>query len=93
SHYTLQLSSSSNYDNLTGWAKKENLKNYVVYETTRKGHPLYSLVSGVSTSEEKAKKAVTTYPTNSKGQKLSAIPPTPGTTPLYNYKRIAKKGG
>lgn len=26
SHYTLQLSSSSNYDNLNGWAKKENLK-------------------------------------------------------------------
>lgn len=39
SHYTLQLSSSSNYDNLNGWAKKENLKNYVVYETTRNGQP------------------------------------------------------
>lgn len=26
SHYTLQLSGSSNYDNLNGWAKKENLK-------------------------------------------------------------------
>ncbi len=41
SHYTLQLSSSSNYDNLNGWAKKENLKNYVVYETTRNGQPWY----------------------------------------------------
>ncbi|SQB37023.1 DamX protein [Citrobacter koseri] len=39
SHYTLQLSSSSNYDNLNGWAKKENLKNYVVYQTTRNGQP------------------------------------------------------
>ncbi|VEA43230.1 DamX protein [Salmonella enterica subsp. enterica] len=46
SHYTLQLSSSSNYDNLNGWAKKENLKNYVVYETTRNGQPWYVLVTG-----------------------------------------------
>ncbi|HAP81278.1 MAG TPA: cell division protein DamX, partial [Enterobacteriaceae bacterium] len=27
SHYTLQLSSSSNYNNLNAWAKKESLKN------------------------------------------------------------------
>ncbi|WP_181942973.1 SPOR domain-containing protein, partial [Klebsiella pneumoniae] len=58
SHYTLQLSSSSNYDNLNGWAKKENLKNYVVYETTRNGQPWYVLVSGVYASKEEAKKAV-----------------------------------
>ncbi|BDY98027.1 hypothetical protein MUTS15_66840 [Escherichia coli] len=56
SHYTLQLSSSSNYDNLNGWAKKENLKNYVVYETTRNGQPWYVLVSGVYASKEEAKK-------------------------------------
>ncbi|MDI7037181.1 cell division protein DamX, partial [Escherichia coli] len=47
SHYTMQLSSSSNYDNLNGWSKKENLKNFVVYETTRNGQPLYVLASGV----------------------------------------------
>ncbi|TGB79742.1 cell division protein DamX [Escherichia sp. E4694] len=62
SHYTLQLSSSSNYDNLNGWAKKENLKNYVVYETTRNGQPWYVLVSGVYASKEEAKKAVSTLP-------------------------------
>ena len=62
SHYTLQLSSSSNYDNLNGWAKKENLKNYVVYETTRNGQPWYVLVSGVYASKEGAKKAVSTLP-------------------------------
>lgn len=62
SHYTLQLSSSSNYDNLNGWAKKENLKNYVVYETTRNGQPWYVLVSGVYSSKEEAKKAVSTLP-------------------------------
>lgn len=56
SHYTLQLSSSSNYDNLNGWAKKENLKNYVVYETTRNGQPWYVTVSGVYASKEEAKK-------------------------------------
>ena len=62
SHYTLQLSSSSNYDNLNGWAKKENLKNYVVYETSRNGQPWYVLVSGIYASKDDAKKAVTTLP-------------------------------
>ncbi|SUG53482.1 DamX protein [Salmonella enterica subsp. diarizonae] len=52
SHYTLQLSSSSNYDNLNRWAKKENLKNYVVYETTRNGQPWYVLVTGVYASKK-----------------------------------------
>ncbi|HGJ1437676.1 TPA: cell division protein DamX [Salmonella enterica subsp. enterica serovar Newport] len=60
SHYTLQLSSSSNYDNLNGWAKKENLKNYVVYETTRNGQPWYVLVTGMYASKEDAKRAVST---------------------------------
>ncbi|CBG91130.1 cell division protein DamX [Citrobacter rodentium] len=62
SHYTLQLSSSSNYDNLNGWAKKENLKNYVVYQTTRNGQPWYVLVSGVYASKDEAKRAVSTLP-------------------------------
>ena len=62
SHYTLQLSSSSNYDNLNGWAKKENLKNYVVYETSRNGQPWYVLVSGIYASKDEAKRAVTTLP-------------------------------
>ena len=62
SHYTLQLSSSSNYDNLNGWAKKENLKNYVVYETSRNGQPWYVLVSGIYASKDDAKNAVTTLP-------------------------------
>ncbi|EHB8845978.1 cell division protein DamX [Salmonella enterica subsp. enterica serovar Alachua] len=62
SHYTLQLSSSSNYDNLNGWAKKENLKNYVVYETMRNGQPWYVLVTGMYASKEDAKRAVSTLP-------------------------------
>ncbi|EGI9329534.1 cell division protein DamX [Salmonella enterica subsp. enterica serovar Senftenberg] len=62
SYYTLQLSSSSNYDNLNGWAKKENLKNYVVYETTRNGQPWYVLVTGMYASKEDAKRAVSTLP-------------------------------
>lgn len=62
SHYTLQLSSSSNYDNLNGWAKKENLKNYVVYETTRNGQPWYVLVTGMYASKEDDKRAVSTLP-------------------------------
>ncbi|WP_110877069.1 cell division protein DamX [Franconibacter helveticus] len=62
SHYTLQLSSSSNYNNLNAWAKKENLKNYVVYQTTRNGQPWYVLVSGVYASKDEAKRAVSTLP-------------------------------
>jgi DamX protein len=62
SNYTLQLSSSSNYDNLNSWAKKENLKNYVVYQTTRNGQPWYVLVSGVYASKDEAKRAVSTLP-------------------------------
>ncbi|MEX3020301.1 cell division protein DamX [Kluyvera sp. STS39-E] len=62
SNYTLQLSSSSNYDNLNGWAKKANLKNYVVYETTRNGQPWYVLVSGIYASKDAAKNAVTALP-------------------------------
>lgn len=62
SNYTLQLSSSSNYDNLNSWAKKSNLKNYVVYQTTRNGQPWYVLVSGVYTSKDEAKRAVAALP-------------------------------
>ncbi|EKY3200333.1 cell division protein DamX [Cronobacter turicensis] len=62
SHYTLQLSSSSNYNNLNAWAKKENLKNFVVYQTTRNGQPWYVLVSGVYGSKEEAKRAVSSLP-------------------------------
>ncbi len=62
SNYTLQLSSSSNYDNLNAWVKKSNLKNYVVYQTTRNGQPWYVLVSGVYASKDEAKRAVSTLP-------------------------------
>ncbi|MDY1038063.1 cell division protein DamX [Lelliottia sp. CFBP8978] len=62
SNYTLQLSSSSSYDNLNGWAKKSNLKNYVVYQTTRNGQPWYVLVSGVYASKDEAKRAVAALP-------------------------------
>lgn len=68
-HYTLQLSSSSNYDNLNGWAKKENLKNYVVYQTTRNGQPWYVLVTGVYASKEDAKRAVSTLPADIQAKK------------------------
>ncbi|EDA4453619.1 cell division protein DamX [Salmonella enterica] len=74
SHYTLQLSSSSNYDNLNGWAKKENLKNYVVYETTRNGQPWYVLVTGMYASKEDAKRAVSTLPADVQAKKPWAKP-------------------
>lgn len=62
SHYTLQLSSSSNFANLNAWAKKENLQDYVVYQTQREGKPWYVLVKGVYTSKDEAKRAVSSLP-------------------------------
>lgn len=62
SHYTLQLSSSSNSANLNAWAKKENLQRYMVYQTVRNGQPWYVLVSGIYASKEEAKRAVSTLP-------------------------------
>lgn len=62
SHYTLQLSSSSNYANLNAWAKKENLQDYVVYQTQREGKPWYVLVKGVYASKDEAKRAVSSLP-------------------------------
>lgn len=61
-NYTLQLSSSSNYENLNNWAKKEKLDRYVVYETSRNGQPWYVLVSGIYSSKDEAKRAVTSLP-------------------------------
>ena len=61
-NYTLQLSSSSNYENLNNWAKKEKLDRYVVYETSRNGQPWYVLVSGIYASKDEAKRAVTSLP-------------------------------
>jgi DamX protein len=61
-HYTLQLSSSSNYDNLNNWAKKENIQKYVVYQTTRNGQPWYVLVSGTYATKDDAKRAVAALP-------------------------------
>lgn len=61
-NYTLQLSSSSNYNNLNNWAKKEKLEKYVVYETTRNGQPWYVLVSGIYASKDEAKRAVANSP-------------------------------
>jgi len=62
SHYTLQLSSSSNSNNLNAWAKKENLQHYMVYQTVRNGQPWYVLVSGIYANKEEAKRAVSTLP-------------------------------
>lgn len=81
SHYTLQLSSSSNYDNLNGWAKKENLKNYVVYQTTRNGQPWYVLVTGVYASKEDAKRAVSTLPADIQAK-------NPWAKPLHQFRPI-----
>ncbi|MCS2157389.1 cell division protein DamX [Scandinavium sp. H11S7] len=64
SQYTLQLSSSSNYDNLNNWARKENIQKYVVYQTTRNGQPWYVLVSGMYATKDDAKRAVAALPAN-----------------------------
>ena len=73
-HYTLQLSSSSNYDNLNNWAKKEKLDKYVVYETSRNGQPWYVLVSGIYASKDEAKRAVTSLPADVRARAAALYP-------------------
>lgn len=62
SSYTLQLNASSNSANLNAWAKKENLQNYIVYQTSRNGQPWYVMVSGVYASKAEAERAVSGLP-------------------------------
>lgn len=83
SNYTLQLSSSSNYDNLNAWAKKSNLKNYVVYQTTRNGQPWYVLVSGIYASKDEAKRAVSTLPADVQAK-------NPWAKPIHQVQEIGR---
>ncbi|MCS3432864.1 cell division protein DamX [Klebsiella sp. BIGb0407] len=62
SSYTLQLNASSNSANLNAWAKKENLQNYIVYQTSRNGQPWYVMVSGIYASKAEAERAVSSLP-------------------------------
>jgi len=62
SSYTLQLNASSNSANLNAWAKKENLQNYVVYQTSRNGQPWYVMVSGIYATKADAERAVSSLP-------------------------------
>ncbi len=61
-NYTLQLSGASKQENLTAWARKQNLSGYHVYKTTRNGQPWYVLVSGAYATPAEAKRAVATLP-------------------------------
>ncbi|QHM77171.1 Cell division protein DamX [Mixta theicola] len=67
--YTLQLSSASRADTLNAWAKKQNLNNYHVYQTTRNGQPWYVLVSGSYATPADAKRAVSSLPAEVQAQK------------------------
>ncbi|OAT77240.1 cell division protein DamX [Mangrovibacter phragmitis] len=83
SHYTLQLSSSSNEANLSNWAKKEQLKDYVVYKTTRNGQPWYVLVSGIYANRDDAKRAVSSLPADVQAK-------NPWTKPIHQVQADLK---
>ncbi len=83
SHYTLQLSSSSNEANLSSWAKKEQLKDYVVYKTTRNGQPWYVLVSGIYANRDDAKRAVSSLPADVQAK-------NPWTKPIHQVQADLK---
>lgn len=83
SHYTLQLSSSSNFSNLDSWAKKENIKDYVVYKTARNGQPWYVLVSGVYATRDDAKRAVAALPADVQAK-------NPWTKPIHQVQADLK---
>ena len=69
SRYTLQLSSASRSDTLNAWAKKQNLSNYRVYQTTRDGQPWYVLISGSYSTTSDAKRAIASLPAGVQAQK------------------------
>ncbi len=92
SHYTLQLSSSSNYDNLNGWAKKENLKNYVVYETTRNGQPWYVLGFWRVRFERRSEKSGIYIASRCSGQKPVGETAASGTGRFEVIKAISRNG-
>lgn len=68
-HYTLQLNSSSNRNNLDTWAKKSHVTNYTIYQTSRNNQPWYVLVSGLYPSKEAAKQAKIALPASVQAQK------------------------
>lgn len=84
SHYTLQLSSSSNYNNLNAWAKKENLKNAVVYKTMRNGQPWYVLVQGIYATKGEARRAVSSLPPDVQAK-------NPWTKPIHQVQADLKQ--
>lgn len=83
SSYTLQLSSSSNQANLNAWAKKQNVPNYLIYQTERNGKPWYVLVSGVYASKEEAERAVSGLSAGVQSNK-------PWTKPIHQVKSELK---
>lgn len=83
SNYTLQLNASSSPANLNAWAKKENLQNYLVYQTARNGQPWYVLVSGVYATKADAERAVSSLPAGVQSNK-------PWTKPIHQVKSEIK---
>ena len=82
--YTLQLSSASRSDTLNAWAKKQNLRDYHVYQTTRDGKPWYVLVTGSYSTTAEAKRAVASLPADVQAKK-------PWVKPVSLVKKEAAK--
>lgn len=83
SSYTLQLNASSNSANLNAWAKKQNLQNYTVYQTSRNGQPWYVMVSGIYANKTEAEKAISSLPAGVQSNK-------PWTKPMHQVQSEIK---
>lgn len=83
SSYTLQLNASSNATNLNAWAKKENLQNFIVYQTSRNGQPWYVMVSGIYANKADAERAVSSLPVGVQSNK-------PWTKPMHQVQSEIK---
>lgn len=83
SSYTLQLNASSNSANLNAWAKKENLQNFIVYQTSRNGKPWYVMVSGIYASKSDAERAISNLPAGVQSNK-------PWTKPIHQVQSEIK---
>ena len=83
SSYTLQLNASSNSANLNAWAKKVNLQNFIVYQTSRNGQPWYVMVSGIYANKADAERAISSLPAGVQSNK-------PWTKPIHQVQSEIK---
>lgn len=61
-HYTIQMNSSSSFENMMSFVKQYNISNYQIYETRREQKPWFILIKGNYAAIDDAKQAIKFLP-------------------------------